>query len=150
MLKIGDRVPDLEMTDHKGETFKLRDRAAQGPVVFYFYPKDFTRICTEQACMFRDAHEEMQGLGAQVIGVSVDGTTSHKRFAEEHQLPFSLVPDPDRRIATAFGVFQLFGLLTKRATFVIDREGVVRGVFHHEFSAQKHLKDVRALLDTLK
>lgn len=149
MLNVGDRAPSVRGRDQNGELVALDEFRGKGPVVLYFYPKDFTRVCTQEACLFRDAHGELQGLGAEVIGVSLDDEETHRRFAEKYRLGFHLLADEDKSIARAFGVLRLFNLFTKRVTFVIDREGIIRGVFHHELSAQKHVDSVRALLATL-
>ena len=88
-----------------------------------------------------------------MVGVSFDDEASHKAFAEKHNLPFSLIADTDKRIAQAYGVTGglLRGLIgiPQRVTFVIDKAGVVRGVFHHELAVENHLDDVRATLKTL-
>lgn len=149
MLRPGDQAPAFEGRDQTGRRVSLEDLTSRGPVVLYFYPKDFTRVCTQEACLFRDAYEELRGLGCEIVGVSVDGVDTHSRFAARHGLPFSLLSDRSRTIASAYGVKRLFGLFTKRVTFVIDQHGRIRGVFHFEMSAAKHLAEVRALLTTL-
>jgi peroxiredoxin Q/BCP len=99
--------------------------------------------------LFRDAFEELQSRGVAVVGVSVDDSGSHERFSQHHQLPFSLLADPDKRIARAYGVMRTFSGVTKRVTYVIDRNRTIRGVFHHELLAGSHLKDIRAVLKDL-
>jgi len=149
MLKVGERAPDIEATDQHGRPFRLADALEKGPVVLYFYPKDFTPVCTREACLFRDAYEDLTDVAGDIVGVSLDAPDTHRRFAERHQLPFPLLADEGKRIAKRFGALQLFGLMTKRVTFVIDRDGIVRGVFHHELSADKHLAEVRKILERL-
>jgi peroxiredoxin Q/BCP len=150
MLKPGDRAPDFDAKDQEDRVVRLSSLLASGPVVLYFYPRDFTRVCTAQACLFRDAHSELQALGgAQVVGVNVGDATSHGAFSRKHQLNFPLVVDEGGRIARAYGVNRPLGLFTKRVTFVIAADGVVRGVFHHELSAERHLEDVRNALAAL-
>jgi peroxiredoxin Q/BCP len=119
-------------------------------VVLYFYPKDFTPVCTAQACTFRDANAELAREGVRVVGVSEDDTASHAKFAEAHLIPYTLLSDPDRRIQKAFGARQLLGLLVKRVTYVIDQNRKIRAVYHHELSARKHLDAVRKVLGSLK
>ncbi len=105
------------------------------PVVLYFYPKDDTPGCTRQACAFRDARARYEAAGARVIGVSPDDPASHAKFAEKYALPFTLVADPEKTVCERYGVWKEKNLYGKksmgvvRATFVIDREGVVRRVF---------------------
>ena len=149
MLRVGDRAPDFRGLDQNGDDIVLAALLADGPVVLYFYPKDFTAVCTKEACLFRDAHERLVSKHARVVGISVDDDATHRRFAAKHTLPYSLVADPGRRIASSYGVVALFGLRILRVTYAIDREQRIRGVFHHELSAQKHLDDVERVLATL-
>lgn len=149
MTKVGDRAPGFRARDQHGAEVTLEHLIAKGPVVLYFYPADFTAVCTAQACQFRDAYEDLQGLGASIVGVSTDNEASHGRFASQHRVPFSLLADPDRKICDAYGVTGFFGLRTIRKTFLIDRTGIVRGVYHHELSASAHVADVRKGLSAL-
>ena len=150
-LSIGSRIPEVEGPLPDGSTWRSAD--AQGhPLVIYFYPKDFTPGCTREACSFRDAREEIVGLhGAEVIGVSRDTPDSHARFIAKHRLPFQLVSDADGSITKAFDAQMLGGIIpvSRRVTYVVDGEGVVRGVFTHTFAAEQHVDDVRACLATL-
>lgn len=150
MLKTGDRAPDFEAVDQNDRSISLAELTKSSAVVLYFYPKDFTRVCTQQACLFRDMFEELKGRGATIVGVSVDGADTHARFSNEHGLPFSLLADPDKTIARAYDALQVLGLFTKRVTYVIDQNQIIRGVFHHELSAKKHLADVEKALDELQ
>ena len=123
MLQVGDPAPPFSGRDQRGNDLRSEDLLAKGPIVLYFYPRDFTPGCTKEACYFRDAFEDLSGLGATIVGVSIDDTASHARFAAEHRLPFSLLSDQDRAMAKAYGIVRSFGLGTQRVTFVIDREG---------------------------
>jgi thioredoxin-dependent peroxiredoxin len=118
------------------------------PLIVFFYPRDFTSVCTKEACAFRDLYDGLQReFGAEVVGISRDSVERHARFKAEHRLPFPLLAD-DGSISKAFEVTRLWGLLpfTKRVTFVADAAGVLRGVFHHELDVAAHLRDVRACL----
>lgn len=151
MLDAGDRAPDFSRHDHRGQLVDTAALRAEGPLVVYFYPRDFTGGCTREACMFRDAFDELVGLGATIVGLSVDDDDSHRRFAERYRLPFSLVSDPDRAIAKQYGVVRAGGLLGAwRVTFVIDRDGTIREALHSEISMSAHVKGVRAALDRLR
>jgi peroxiredoxin Q/BCP len=150
MLAVGDRAPEFRARDQDGSELTLAELTRDGPLVLYFYPKDFTRGCTKEACLFRDSHAEMRKLDAQVVGVSIDDEKSHKGFAEKHGLQFRLLADPDRTVSKAYDVLQPFGIFTKRVTYVIDREQRIRGVFHHELAVGKHVDRVRQLLHELK
>jgi thioredoxin-dependent peroxiredoxin len=146
VIAVGQPAPAFEATDHKGARVSLAEAREKGPVVVYFYPKDFTPGCTREACMFRDAFADLDGLGATIVGVSVDDDESHRRFAERYQLPFSLVADPDRALAKRFGIARPLGLGASRATFVIDQRGIVRAAIHSELSMSRHVKDTKAAL----
>ena len=150
MLDVGTPAPHFRGLDQHGKERTLQNLTERGPLVLYFYPKDFTPICTEEACIFRDAYEEIRELGAQVVGVSIDSVESHSQFAARYQIPFPLLADPDKTIVKAYKALKAFGLFTSRVTFVIDREGIIRGSFSHQLSARKHLEDVRKALRELR
>jgi len=149
-LAIGARAPRLVGPTADGTSFDS-DAHRGRPLVVYFYPRDFTAGCTKQACLFRDAHAEVVGLGATLVGVSRDPPERHAAFKAEHRIPFPLVSDVDGAIAKAFGATPLGGLLnlTRRVTYVIDGAGVVRGAFHHELDMGAHVDDVRGCLARL-
>jgi peroxiredoxin Q/BCP len=134
MIEVGQPAPDFTLPDQDGHEVTLS--AFRGsPLVLYFYPRDNTPGCTNEACAFRDARAAYEAAGAKVIGVSPDEVKAHKRFAEKHALPFTLVADTDKRVCEAYGVWQEKTLYGKRSmgvvrsTFVIDRGGVVRHIF---------------------
>ncbi len=126
-LSVGAPAPDLEAVAHNGEKVSLSALKGQ-PVVVYFYPKDNTAGCTVEAQEICDLWSEIGATNAVVIGVSTDDQASHKQFAEQHQLPFLLVPDPDGSVARKFGV-PLSNGRARRVTFVIGRDGKVLKVF---------------------
>lgn len=147
MLAAGDRAPDFVRNDHKGVTLDTAKLREAGPVVVYFYPRDFTPGCTKEACLFRDAFDDLKGSRATIIGISVDDDASHAKFAERYKLPFSLVADPDRDLAKRFGIMRAFGFLgARRVTFVIDRDGTIRTALHAELSMSAHLEGVQKTL----
>ncbi len=149
MLPVGTRAPAFRGRDQHDREIALDALLERGPVVVYFYPRDFTPICTREACAFRDSYEELRELRAQIVGISVDDAASHRKFAATHQIPFPLLSDPDQAIQRAYGALAVFGLFKKRVTFVIDRAGVIRAAIHHEMSVQRHVDDVRAALRAL-
>lgn len=130
MVEEGQPAPDFELTSDTGEVVRLSDLRGR-PVVLYFYPRDDTPGCTRQACGFRDAYAAFEERGAAILGVSPDDGASHASFRERHDLPFTLLSDPDRKVAEAYGVWRektLYGkkrLGIVRSTFVIDPDGVV-------------------------
>lgn len=151
-LNVGSMAPAFTAQTGAGDTVRSTDFAGQRNVVLFFYPKDFTTGCTSQACSFRDRFEELRALNAVLFGVSGDGETSHRRFAETYRLPFPLISDTDRSLARAYGVLRLGGLIPipKRVTYVIDRKGIIRLAAHHELSMERHVEDVVAVLRRLQ
>ncbi len=147
-LKPGDSAPDFSLNDAQGRAVTLAQFRGR-TVVFYFYPKDETAICTKEACCFRDAYESFTAAGAVVIGASSDSEADHRAFAAHHRLPFILLADPQGKVRAAYGVPRTLGLLPGRSTFVIDRGGVVRLVFTAAFSAQKHADEALAAVKRL-
>ena len=116
----------FSLPDQSGKTHALADYAGKW-VVLYFYPKDDTPGCTKEACSFRDDLAQLDKLGAQVIGVSVDDTDSHARFAQKYHLPFPLLADKDGKVADSYGALTNLYLvkIAKRYTFLIDPQGKV-------------------------
>lgn len=148
-LKVGDKVPHFTAKDTNGNLFDSTSILEKKPAVIYFYPKDDTRVCTEQACSFRDSYEEFTDLGAEVIGVSGDSTSSHQKFAQKHQLPFTLLSDHDKKLRNLFGVpTALFGLIPGRVTYVIDEKGIIRLIFDN-LSGKIHIEKALQMLKTL-
>ena len=99
-LKVGDKAPDFELQATGGKVFRLGGSLTGGKLVLYFYPKDFTPGCTAEACGFRDEFSELRKSEIKVFGISTDSIESHERFKKEHQLPFDLLSDPERRSST--------------------------------------------------
>jgi peroxiredoxin Q/BCP len=130
MIKIGDKMPVFEVVDQDGKTVKSEDLLGKKTII-YFYPKDNTSGCTAEACNLRDNYEAMVAKGYNVIGVSKDSATSHKKFAEKYQLPFTLLADTSTEMIQAFGAWgekSLYGrkyMGTLRQTFIFDENGIL-------------------------
>ncbi|SNR74000.1 peroxiredoxin Q/BCP [Methylobacillus rhizosphaerae] len=122
--KPGTPAPDFILPDAKKEQHRLSDYADQW-LVLYFYPKDDTPGCTKEACSFRDDLHQLEKLGAKVVGISVDDSDSHAKFAEKYSLPFPLLADADGKVADRYGALTNLGLIkiAKRYTFLIDPKG---------------------------
>lgn len=148
MLSKGDQIPEITLEDQKGQRVSLT--GFNSPLVIYFYPKDNTRVCTAQACGFRDQYEDFKAFGAEVIGISRDSTHSHKKVADKREIPFILLSDPDSIAFKAFGIpSYLFGLLPGRVTFVIDQSGKVIHTFRADFNADQHIKEALQVVKKL-
>ena len=127
LLGVGANVPALSSVDQDGAPVALAAERGH-PVVVYFYPKDGTPGCTREACAFRDVWTRYLTAGVKVVGVSADSQSSHKKFATEHRLPFSLVADEDGLWARSFGVSSTFGM-DSRVTFLIGPDGTITHVY---------------------
>jgi len=130
MPDIGKKVPKLKGVLHDGSTLALADLRGQAAVV-YFYPKDNTPGCTNEAHGFRDLYKQFRKAGCEIVGVSRDSAASHAKFREKHALPFPLVADADEAWCNAFGVLgekTLYGrkfVGVIRSTFLVDAEGTL-------------------------
>jgi peroxiredoxin Q/BCP len=122
-LDVGDPAPLFELPGTGGKTYSLADYRGR-KVILAFYPGDFTAVCTKQFCSYRDQSEKLDGLGAEVVGISPQSVDSHERFSEEKRLNVPLLADEDKEVARAYGV--LAGPMVRRAIFVVDEEGIVR------------------------
>lgn len=122
----GSAAPDFKLQDQKGDWHTLNQYKGKF-VVLYFYPKDNTPGCTTQACELRDNIFAFKKADAVILGVSVDDVASHKKFAEEHSLPFDILADSSQEVSARYGVLKNFGVtkLASRQTFLIGPDGKV-------------------------
>jgi len=151
-LRVGQRAPDFDVASSRGERLKLSDFLGKKNVVLYFYPADFTLVCTKETCGFRDVYAELESQDTVVIGVSVDSDASHQKFAEKYEVPFALVSDPQMTLAADYEASSFLRSLLKKAarvTYVIDKKGIIAGVFRSELSASTHVDGVRDLVRRL-
>ena len=145
-LNEGDPAPHFSGVDQNNNNFDSKDYIGKQPLVVYFYPKDFTPGCTQEACQFRDQYEDFKELGAEVIGISADSEKSHQKFSNKHNLPFRLISDPDKKLQKKFGVKKsVFGLLPGRETFVIDKQGKIILKFN-DLKASGHIRKAKKAL----
>ena len=123
MLKPGSQAPDFTLADQDGRPQRFSQPRDGKPLILYFSPADFTPGCTKEACDLRDLHVRILASGLRVIGVSPQSPESHRRFREQHHLPFTLLSDEDKTAIKAFGVDGPLGIGVRRATFLIDGSG---------------------------
>lgn len=123
MLKINDKAPDFSLEDDQGNLFRLSENN-QEKILLVFYPGDNTPVCTKQLCDYRDGAEAFTGMGVRVVGISNDSVESHQKFRGKHDLPFTLLSDPDLKVAAQYDSKGMLGM--KRSIFLIDEEGVIR------------------------
>ena len=145
-LKPGERAPDFELVDQRGNTVTLDGLLANGPVVLFFYPAAMTSGCTREACHFRDVGAEFDAVGAQRIGISADGVDKQAEFDDRHDLGYPLLSDVDRKVATAYGVARRGPLPNKRSTFVIGADHTLHEVVSSEINMNTHADRALAAL----
>ena len=148
-VKVGDKAPDFSLPDQSGTMVKLSDFIGSKIIVLYFYPKDFSRGCTAEACAFRDSNNVFVQAGAQVIGVSSQSVESHNKFAVFYKLPFILLSDEGGKVRKLYGVPSTFGMLAGRVTYIIDKKGIVRHIFISQLNATKHTEEALRIVNEI-
>jgi peroxiredoxin Q/BCP len=139
-LPVGTHAPDFSGTDQNGQTIRLSDYRGS-KLVLYFYPEDDTPLCTQEACNLRDNFAILKQNGYHILGVSPDTVESHQSFSLKYNLPFPLIADPEKIILQAYeawGEKNMYGKIvvgTRRLTYIIDEEGIIRHVFKKVKSA---------------
>jgi peroxiredoxin Q/BCP len=150
-LPEGSKVPDFNLIDQNGENINLSSMSGK-PAVLYFYPKDETPGCTIEACEFRDIYSEFDKLDCNIYGISPDDEKSHKKFIDNHSLPFTLLCDPDKKMIQDYGVWgekNMYGKKSMgiiRSTFLIDKNGVLLKKWTN-VKAKGHAEKVKEVLE---
>lgn len=148
-LKKGDTAPKFKAKDQNGEEIALSDYKGK-KVVLYFYPKDMTPGCTNQACNLRDNYELLKKDGVEILGVSPDGEELHQKFIGKYDLPFSLIADSDKELINSYGVWGPKKFMGKefdgvyRTTFLIDEEGKIYDIINKP-KVKKHSEEILEL-----
>lgn len=149
-MKVGDTAPDFELDAQTGDGVRLSEFRGESVVVLYFYPKDDSPVCTREACAFRDSYEQFKEAGAEVLGISSDSLESHGMLALKLGLPFRLLTDDEGEVRRLFGVPSSLGLIPGRATYVLDKDGVVRHVFNSQINAERHIEESLKTIQSLR
>ncbi|GIP18900.1 putative peroxiredoxin bcp [Paenibacillus montaniterrae] len=127
-LEIGQKVPMFTLPASDGTKWSLKEQLGK-KIVLFFYPKDMTPACTQEACDLRDIYSELQQLGVEVVGISMDSEKSHRNFIAKQNLPYVLLTDEHHKVCEKYGVWQLKKLYGReymgivRSTFLIDEKG---------------------------
>lgn len=145
-MKIGDKAPEFALPSNNGETISLSQFLGKKKVVIFFYPMDESPVCSREADAFKQKYEAFKELGAEVLGISSQDVESHKSFSNHHKLPYPLLSDLGGNVRRLYGVSSTFGVIPKRVTFVIDREGFVRFIFSSQLYPAGHAE--QALIAT--
>ncbi|MCH8257556.1 MAG: peroxiredoxin [Proteobacteria bacterium] len=146
MLDIGDTAPDFELTDENGEQTTLDDLLAGESLILYFYPADFTPLCTAEACSIRDMHEDIVGVGIKVVGISPQSEPSHRRFKEKFNIPFPLLFDKNKKVIRAFGVDGPLGFGVRRATYLISKEKRIENRVVSDLFVSSHTQFIKEVI----
>ena len=139
MLKPGAIAPDFTLPDQDGNDVRLADLLSKGPVLLYFYPADFTPGCTKEACGLRDRFPTISAAGLTIVGVSPQSPESHRRFREEHRLPFTLLADEKKQVVKLYDCDGPFGIGVRRATYLVDPSGTIRDAVLADFRIGRHM-----------
>jgi len=148
-LKIGDKAPDFKGKDQNGKEICLHDFSGK-KLVLYFYPKDNTGGCTAEACSLRDSYSDFQNCGYEILGVSPDSEKTHTGFIAKYDLPFALIADTDKTVATAYGAWgekKMYGrayMGILRTTFVIDENGFIENIIE-KVDTKNHAQQLKDL-----
>lgn len=140
-LSEGQKAPDFTLASTNGRNFSLSRDMKGRPCILYFYPKDFSIGCTNEACSFRDTFEVFLELNITILGISRDSVESHQKFRKTLALPFDLLADDGGKVCAAYDTQLPFvPLFTKRTTYLLDKDHVIRAVYQNIFSSKKHIK----------
>jgi peroxiredoxin Q/BCP len=147
--KAGEPAPEFALSDQDGQTYTLKNFSGKW-LALYFYPRDETPGCVQQACKFRDDWRTLDEMGAEVVGVSVNDVRSHGAFAKRYSLMFRLLADTTGAVAARYGSLTNLGFLklAKRNTFLIDPQGVIARVYapaRASTNSQEVIRDLQAL-----
>ena len=147
MLPNDSKAPEFDLADQAGRRHTLKSLLAGGPLILYFYPADFTPGCTREACSFRDLHQELLRARLRVVGVSPQDVDSHKRFAEEHGLNFTLLADPDKQAVKAYDLDGPLGFGVRRGTYLIGKDGRIKDSVLADLRSGAHEAYVRKAIE---
>ena len=150
-IQIGDMIPDFSLNDQDGNLFDIKTYLGKKKLVIFFYPKDGSLNCTNEACYFRDLKDVFEEADSVIIGISGQSVESHKKFAEENRLTYSLLSDNKSVVRKLFGVpTRAFGFIPGRVTYVVDRLGEVVFIFDSQLETQRHVDEALKICLVLK
>jgi peroxiredoxin len=154
-LRVGDKAPGFKLWESPGKSITLSDELKNGPVVLVFYPADFTSVCTQELCSFRDSLADFNELGAQILGISVDSIFSHSAFKKANDIEFPLLSDWEKTTIRAYGIVypNLAGMkeVAKRSVFVVDADGLITYAWVSEDPGkQPPYDEVKAAVESLQ
>jgi len=143
MLNVGDVAPEFILRDENGQEVALTKRLQDSAIILYFYPADFTPGCTKEACAIRDIHNDILSVGLEVIGISPQDEESHLKFKEEHDLPFTLISDPDKIAIRMYDADGPMGFGVRRITYLVSQGQRIQGAICADIKIGKHDEFIR-------
>lgn len=150
-VQVGDMIPHFSLPDQNGNMYDINKVLGKKKLVIFFYPKDGSLNCTREACYFRDLSEAFDEVDAVLIGISGQSVESHRKFAEEHRLNYTLLSDEQDKVRKLFAVPSWgFGLVPGRVTYVADKSGKVVFIVDSQFNTQRHVDEALKICLVLK
>lgn len=141
-LKVGERAPNFTLPSTSGKDFTLDVDLKNKPCILYFYPKDFTAVCTKEACSFQENMEVFQEMDIDVIGISKDSIETHHKFIKENQLTFELLADEKGEVCKLYDALIPLVRMPKRITYLVDSNHEIVEVVDNMFSATAHIQEL--------
>lgn len=141
-LNIGEKAPDFTLPSTSNIKITLSKDLAGKAVILFFYPKDFTGVCTAEACEFRDQFEAFRVLDISVFGISRDDIATHEKFKKAHRLPFELLSDETGKVCKAYDALIPLIKMPKRVTYLLDHDHKISGVFSDMFESKGHIESM--------
>lgn len=143
-MKVGEPAPDFELKSHTGETVRLSSYFGKKKVVLFFYVKDNTPGCAAEVNGFKNYHHKVSDK-YEILGINQDSEDSHMRFCSEHKLPFKLLSDPRKKVASLYDAKGPLGMYTKRITYLIGLDGKIERIIE-SMGASKHIEFIESLV----
>jgi peroxiredoxin Q/BCP len=147
MLAVGDTAPQFSLPDAAGNDVTLASLLTENPLILFFYPADFTPVCTREACLFRDAYADIAERGLLVAGISPDDVETHARFRDRHSLTYPLLADPEKKVVSAYGALGPFGIV-RRTTYLIDADRGILSAVRADLRLSPHSRLLEKAIDT--
>jgi len=141
-LSVGQKAPDFKLPSTSGQILQMSGDLLGKAFILYFYPKDFTRGCTAEACEFRDQFEAFRNLDIPVFGVSRDDIPTHQKFRKAYKLPFDLLSDGNGKVCKSYDALIPLINMPKRVTYLIDEKHEIAGVFSDMFESKGHIDNM--------
>jgi thioredoxin-dependent peroxiredoxin len=150
-VSAGSNMPSFELKDQKGSLFQIGSVLDRKNFVICFYPKDDSPGCTKEAFAFRHQFKVFEDADALIIGINVQSVESHFNFAKKHNLNYTLLSDAGNKVRKLFGMpSNLFGLISRRVTYVVNKEGEVVFMFNSQIEVEKHVEEALRILNEIK